>query len=139
MTLTLNLKPELETQVKREATKRGLLVNDYVLNAVQECLRRDQKNDTPGLDEKESQLLQKINRGLSPETWQHYRDLIEKRHQETLTPEEQNQLIQISDQLEELNASRMEPLVELAQIRQISLKSPHETIRTDAYRCLTPG
>lgn len=123
MTLTLNLKPELETQVKREATKRGLLVNDYVLNAVQECLRRDQKNDTPGLDEKESQLLQKINRGLSPETWQHYRDLIEKRHQETLTPEEQNQLIQISDQLEELNASRMEPLVELAQIRQISLRA----------------
>ena len=123
MTLTLNLKPELETQVKREATKRGLLVNDYVLNAVQECLRRDQKNDTLCLDEKESQLLQKINRGLSPETWQHYRDLIEKRHQETLTPEEQNQLIQISDQLEELNASRMEPLVELAQIRQISLRA----------------
>lgn len=86
MTLTLNLKPELETKVKHEAAKRGLDVNDNVLNAVQECLQRDQKNDTPGLGKKESQLLQKINHGLSPETWQRYRELIEKRRQETLTP-----------------------------------------------------
>ena len=123
MRLTLNLKPELETKVKNEAAKRGLDVNDYLLNAVQECLQRDQKYDTPGLGKNESQLLQKINQGMSPETWQRYRELIEKRHQETLTPEELEQLIQLSDQLEKLNTLRMEALVKLAKIRQIPLRS----------------
>ena len=123
MTLTLNLKPEFETKVKHEAAKHGLDVNDYVLNAVQECLQRDQKKDTLVLGIKESQLLQKINQGISPETWQRYHELIEKRRQETLTPEELEQLIQLSDQLEQLNAKRMGSLVKLAQIRQIPLRS----------------
>ena len=98
-------------------------MNDYVLNAVQECLQRDQKNDTLVLGIKESQLLQKIDQGISPETWQRYHELIEKRRQETLTPEELEQLIQLSDQLEQLNAKRMGALVKLAQFRQIPLRS----------------
>lgn len=122
MTFTLNIEPALETQVRREAAKRGLDVNDYVVNAVQERLRRDQENETPRLSEKESQLLQKINSGLPREVWQRYRELIEKRRDENLTADEQNKLIQMSDQLEQINASRMEHLVELAQIRSLPLR-----------------
>ncbi len=97
---SVNIEPELETQVRREAAKHGLDANDYVVHAVQERLRRDQKNKPPRLSAKESELLQKINIGLPQEIWQRYRELIEKRRDENLTTAEQNELIQISDKLE---------------------------------------
>ncbi len=122
MAFTVNIEPELEMQLQLEAAKHGIDVNDYIVKAIQERLLRDQKNEIPCLSESESELLQKINLGLSVEMWQRYRVLIEKRRDEKLTPDEQNELIQISDQLEELNASRMEHLIKLAQIRNLSLR-----------------
>lgn len=122
MTIIVNIEPKLETQLRHEAAKHGLDINDYVVNAVQERLLRDQKNEPPRLSKKESELLQKINIGLSQEVWQRYRELIEKRQDENLIADEQNELIKMSDRLEEINASRMEHLLELAQVRGIPLR-----------------
>jgi hypothetical protein len=75
------------------------------------------------LSKKESQLLENINAGLSQETWQRYRALIEKRRDENLTSDEHKELIQISDHLEQLNVRRMEHLVELAQLRNLPVRA----------------
>jgi hypothetical protein len=70
---------------------------------------------------KESDLLKEINLGVSADTWAEYHLLIAKRQAETLTEEEQQQLIGISDRLEVANVRRMKALIELANLRGQSL------------------
>lgn len=74
------------------------------------------------LSETESTLLQQVNLGLSQEEWGHYRELIAKRRAETLTHDEQEELIALSDRIEEANARRMESLVKLARLRETPLE-----------------
>jgi hypothetical protein len=64
-----------------------------------------------------SELLKEINIGLSADTWTEYHLLIAKRQAETLTDEEQQKLIEISDRLEIANVRRMKALIELAALR----------------------
>jgi hypothetical protein len=72
---------------------------------------------------KESDLLKEINLGVSADTWTEYHILIAKRQAETLTEEEQQQLIEISDRLEVANVRRMKALIELANLRGQSLST----------------
>ena len=123
MTLRLDITPELESQLSEEAAKRGLEPSEYIVQTLQSRLAQPQSSDAPRLSETETQLLQKINEGLQPETWQHYNKLIEKRQAETLTPDEHETLIGISDRIEELNARRLEHLAEFARSRGTSLSA----------------
>ncbi|WP_309742906.1 MULTISPECIES: hypothetical protein [unclassified Chamaesiphon] len=70
---------------------------------------------------KESDILKEINLGVSTDTWAEYHTLIAKRQAETLTDEEQQQLIGISDLLEVANVRRMKALIELSDLRGQSL------------------
>ncbi len=123
MALTLDITPELESQLCEEAAKRGLDPSEYIVQTLQSQLAQTQSPDAPRLSETETHLLQKINEGLPPETWQYYNTLIEKRQAETLTPDEHATLIGLSNRIEELNARRIEHLAELARLRQISLSA----------------
>jgi ABC-type uncharacterized transport system ATPase subunit len=71
----------------------------------------------------ESDLFQEINFGVSPDTWEEYHTLIAKRQAEILTEKEQQQLIEISDQLEAVNVRRIKALIELSNLRGQSLDS----------------
>jgi len=65
----------------------------------------------------ESELLIKINKGV-PENLQHrYNELIHKRNEKTLTDEEYEELLRLTDQIELRNAKRLEYLTELATIQ----------------------
>lgn len=88
-----------------------------------------------GMVSDETTLLQKINQGLPLATWQRYHELVAKRRAETPTPEEHAGLIALSNQIEEAHARRMEYLVELARLRQISLEALMEQlgIKTPEY------
>ena len=70
---------------------------------------------------RESDILKEINLGVSTDTWAEYHTLIAKRQAETLTDEEHQQLIRISDQLEIANVRRMKALIELSDLRGQSL------------------
>jgi hypothetical protein len=72
---------------------------------------------------RESDLLKEINLGVSADTWTEYHSLIAKRQAETLTEEEQQKLIGISDRLEVANVSRMKALIELSDLRGQSLST----------------
>jgi len=119
--LTIEITPELESQVRAQAAQQGLGADEYVVTILQEHLRHTQKLDARCLSETESRLLQQINEGPSPDLWQRYNKLIAKRQAETLTPDEQAVLIALSDQIEEFNAHRLESLAELARLRQTSV------------------
>jgi hypothetical protein len=75
----------------------------------------------PCLTVRESELLRKINVGLPPAAERRYRILADKRRAETLTPTERDELLRISDQCERLAAERVGYLIELAQLREVSL------------------
>lgn len=123
MTLTVDLSPELEAQVKHEAAREGLAETELVMKALREWLDQGERRavGVSVVTGAEASLLQKINEGLPERTWQRYDDLVERRRAETLTPAEHEELIAISDQIEDMNARRMAHLVELARLRGIPL------------------
>jgi hypothetical protein len=73
------------------------------------------------LSKTETELLQQINRGLPPEVRLRYDELNTKLHEETITPAEHEELLQLIDQIEQADAERMGHLIALAQLRQVSV------------------
>ena len=119
--ITLDLSPELESQLRAEAAKQGLDPQRYILDTLYTRLAANQAEATH-LPAAEADLLQQINLGLSAEMWDEYYALIDKRQAETLTADEHHRLIEISDQIEALNVERIQALVQLAALRQQSLE-----------------
>jgi hypothetical protein len=119
-TLTLKITPELEQLLLQAANQQGIELEHYALALLQQ---RVQSQSATSPVPTESDLLQQINLGLSPETWQQYELLIAKRQSETLTPDEHQMLIAISDRLEKANARRMEALIALANRKKTSVEA----------------
>jgi hypothetical protein len=130
-TITLELTPELEQRLRDEAAKQGLDPSRYIVIALKERLRPAVR-DVSRLSKAEAGLLQKMNLGLPPEMWEDYHALIAKRRAETLTTEEQATLIEISDQIEQANAHRIQYLIELASLRGTSLKAVMQELGIEA-------
>ena len=88
----------------------------------------------PSLPRAEAELL-RINQGVPPAVQRRYDQLIAKRRAESLTPDEHEELLQLTDQIENVEARRMEHLAELARLRQTSLPALLKTlgIRTPEY------
>ena len=80
------------------------------------------------LPKAEAELLQRINLGISSEVWSEYHTLIAKRQSETLFPDENTRLIEISDQIERLNVDRVQALIQLANLRGCSLETVMEAL-----------
>lgn len=80
------------------------------------------------LPTEEARLLNKINQGIPRELSTQYQTLRVKREAETLTEEEYQTLIQLSNQIEQIGAQRLEALANLAQLRRVSLSQLMETL-----------
>ena len=88
---------------------------------VQQVLALRAKRLAPSLSSRETELLLAINQTLPEADQSQYAVLVEKRQDETLTEEEQEELVELSDRIELLHAERMAALVTLSQLRQTSL------------------
>ncbi len=86
------------------------------------------RRKTPILPEEEAQLLLRINQGIPSDLRSSYQALREKRDAETLDDKEYESLIQLSNQIEQIGAQRLQSLAKLAQIRQVSLLDLMETL-----------
>lgn len=73
------------------------------------------------LPERESQLLMKINKAIPATLQKRYEILLTKNREETITEIEHEELLKIIDKVEIKNAERLENLIELSRIRNISL------------------
>ena len=93
------------------------------------------RRKAPSLPRAESELLLKINQGASPDVQKRYGELIAKRRAETLTPDEYNELLRLTEQAEALEARRVEYLAELARLRNTTLAALMKDfgIRKPAY------
>ncbi len=86
------------------------------------------RRKTPILPEEEAQLLLKTNQGIPSDLRTSYQILREKREAETLDDKEYDRLIQLSNQIEQIGAQRLDALAKLAQLRQVSLLNLMETL-----------
>jgi len=69
----------------------------------------------------ELMLLQKINQPISLATQTRYHQLRNKLHAATLTPEEHQELLTLTDTIEQAEADRLQALIELADLRRVAL------------------
>ncbi len=76
---------------------------------------------TRHLPKREVELLQQINRGVPMAVRQRYNLLNEKLLGKTLTPEEEQEFGCLVDQIEQADGERLQNLIELAQLRNLSL------------------
>ncbi|MCY7406335.1 MAG: STAS/SEC14 domain-containing protein [Alkalinema sp. CAN_BIN05] len=74
------------------------------------------------LDNPEQKLLQKIHQSIPQPIQQQITILLKKREAETLTPEENQEFIQLTQQVETLNVDRITHLAALAKLRNQPLK-----------------
>lgn len=76
----------------------------------------------PALSEQESKLMLQINQGLSSADARRRKELIAKRQSYTITEDELQELIGLTDEAERLNVERVKHLIELAHVRNVPLE-----------------
>ncbi len=79
------------------------------------------RRKVPSFSEQESVLLMKINDAIPTTLQKRYEVLLSKNREETITPIEHQELRKIIDKIEIKNAERLEHLIELSRIRNVSL------------------
>jgi len=79
------------------------------------------QHNTPRLTQDEAELLLKINEDLPPAVQQRLDELISKRQTQSLIPAEHQELIHLTEQSEKVDADRMQHLLVLAALRNVSL------------------
>lgn len=79
------------------------------------------REETPNLSEAETELLLKINQDIPATARKRMNELIDKRVANLITQTELDELIQLTDQSEELGVERLKCLIELSALRNITL------------------
>jgi hypothetical protein len=123
MTILIDMPPELESQLRRAAAQAGLAPDAYIVQTLHEQLTPQQSSPADGqrLTPTEAQLLIHINHSLAAIPWPRYHLLVAKRQAETLTSDEQQELIALSDAIETANVQRIEYVAELARLRNTTV------------------
>ncbi|MBA3440298.1 MAG: STAS/SEC14 domain-containing protein [Pyrinomonadaceae bacterium] len=80
------------------------------------------RQETPGLSERETELLLHINEGLPSATQARLNELIDKRRSEFIDAKELRELKKLTDQIEKSDAKRLALLIELAHLRNVPLR-----------------
>ena len=91
---------------------------EKLLIQVRQVLAHRQNPSLPAL---ELELLQKINQALPEEIQQKYNDLSAKMRSQSITPEEHQDLLKLIDVVEQADSDRLQHLMQLSQLRNISL------------------
>ncbi|MDM8518401.1 hypothetical protein QUF64_00025 [Anaerolineales bacterium HSG6] len=93
------------------------------------------RRKAPSLSKDESELLLKINQGLPLNIQNRFDELVAKRQAETLTPDEHQELLGLTNRIEKSDARRVGYMAKLAKLRGISLSALMKDlyIRPPAY------
>ncbi len=95
------------------------------LSAMRQVLRATPAA-APRLSKQETELFLKINRTLPPDEQRRYDELKQKLEDETLTRAEHAELLRFVEQYQDISAERLEAVIELAKLRDIT---PQEMLR----------
>ncbi len=111
----------IEAQISTEQLLRAIkhLPSSEFTTVVAQMLTLRAQRQAPHLSQPETVLLLQINQGLSEEALHGFSDLVAKRQAEAITPDELQELITLTNQIEQYDTRRLAALIELAQIRQV--------------------
>lgn len=127
--ITLQINPTLEQQLREKAARKGVGLDVYVQALLEKFANNEYAESRQIKSSKEEEdLLKKISLGLSEDFWVEYRGLVEKRKAEVIDDEELTCLIEMTRQIERANAKRMEHLAALARLRNVSLSKIMEQL-----------
>lgn len=79
------------------------------------------RRKSPSASDRETILLKAINEAPPPTLQNRYKTLSQKLYEEEITPIEHNELLEIIEKLEAKKGERLQNLIELAHLRNISL------------------
>jgi len=113
----------IQLEVSRDNLLEAIeqLENDELSDLVTEILNVRARRYAPVLSHQETELFQRINQWLTPEEQQQLVELKQKLEDETLTGPEREKLLQLNEKAETINAQRFEALAQLAVLRQTTL------------------
>ena len=86
------------------------------------------------LPEREAVLLMKINNAIPPTLQKRYETLLEKNREERITPIEHQELLKVIEKVEVKNAERLEHLIELSRLRNMSLDELMAQLHLNAFQ-----
>ncbi len=114
---------QIQAQVSPNELLRGVeqLNLPELEDFVQQVVALYAQRKAPSLSKSEAELLLKINQRLPSDMQLRYDTLVSKRKAETLTPDEHQELLDLIDQIEKADVERVQYMVDLAQLRGISL------------------
>jgi hypothetical protein len=118
---TIHLQAEVSRDALLEAVEQ--LSPPELDQFVAEVLKLRSRRGPARLGAPESELLSRINRGFPDGLGGRYAELIARRRDESLTPEEHQELLQLTAESERIEGDRLSALAELARLRGIPLRA----------------
>ncbi|MCB0061854.1 MAG: hypothetical protein KDE47_07755 [Caldilineaceae bacterium] len=119
--LKVQVKSQIELDVEEILAGIAQLDNEELEIFSNRVMALRARRHAPSLSKEETALFVKINNGVSPEVRQRYASLNDKLHDETITPDEHQELLNLINQIELADAERIHALIDLAQLRNISV------------------
>lgn len=119
----VQLKPRIELDFEEVLNGVAQLKSNELEQFADQILALRAQRRAPALPKPEAELMQNINQGLPADQWQRYEQLNDKLHEETITSEEHVELLKLIDQIELADAERMRLLLELAQLRCLTVET----------------
>lgn len=118
---TIQVSAELSTSALVQAAEQ---LNETELERfAEQILALRGRRRIPSLPHDEADLLLKINQGIPADLKAQYEALIAKRQAETLSPSEYEELLELTETVEQGDAKRIELLIELARLRGTTLSA----------------
>ncbi|WP_309689276.1 hypothetical protein [Armatimonas sp.] len=114
--MTITLDKPTQRRLEALAKKQGRPTEEVAASLMATVLFKE-----PAID-RESELLRLISEGLPENFWSRKVDLDAKAEEVTLTPDEYNERFALLTQMERWQVTRLEAVVELAQLRE---ETPH--------------
>ena len=127
---TISIEAQVSTDQLLRAVER--LPAQELASFVAQVVALRAQREAPHLSQSETRLLLLINQSLPDQTQRRLDELVAKRQAETITPQELQELIQITDQIEQRDVQRLTALLELAQLRGTTLDALMETLGIEA-------
>ena len=114
---------QLQAEVSREALLDAVeqLSSPELDQFVADVLKLRSRRGPARLGAVESELILRTNQGLPEVLRDRYADLIDRRRDESLTPEEHEELLRLTAEEERTEADRLSALAELARVRGVPL------------------
>lgn len=120
MSITIQLSSDQEAALRRKAKQAGKAIEQYVESLLSNQLE-EANPPRAALSPGETALLDVINRGFPEPFWQRYRELFDKKEDETLSESEYGELLAMVEQVEAYTVERLRALIVLAELRGTDL------------------